>query len=537
MDAGGNFVVGWFSNHSGGTYQIFAQRFDASGQALGGEFRVNSNPAITGSPLFDAAMNAGGEFIFAYGGIDADGQGIEARRYDAQGRPQGSSVVANSAATNQREVAPAVALNDDGTFVVTWNDGSGDVRGQVLNGSGLRVGPEFRVNVVTAGGQFDPFVASHPGGFVVTWTSDGQDGSGLGVYGRRFEIYRGPASVGGRAFVDANNNNVRDASEVGRDGVVVSLLNDRGEVVQSTGTGNGGHYRFDDLRPGATYTVQFTAPPSSGFSAMDQGGNDTSDSDADPATGRTAPFTLAPGQVDLTRDAGLVPLGTISGLKYHDADADGVRDPGEAGLPGWTLFLDADNDGRLDAGERSTVTGPTGAYTFADLRPGTYRLAEVPLLRWDLTTPVTSLTTTLPPGGNRTIEVGNHPTSPATTAAPLGGGRSRPARRGTITPPCAGTTSAPTRRATTRRSVRSSGATRTGPTLSSACTTPPASRAVARSSLIPKPRTSGRTRPLPWAPTAGSSSSGRAARWAAGGGTSSHSVSMPPGRNSAASSG
>ena len=33
----------------------------------------------------DLAMNAGGEVVVAYGGYDADGTGVEARRYDAAG--------------------------------------------------------------------------------------------------------------------------------------------------------------------------------------------------------------------------------------------------------------------------------------------------------------------------------------------------------------------------------------------------------------------------------------------------------------------
>jgi hypothetical protein len=49
------------------------------------------------------------------------------------------------------------------------------------------VGSEFRVNTYITNAQWDPSVASLPGGgFVMTWSSDGQDGSNYGVYGRRF---------------------------------------------------------------------------------------------------------------------------------------------------------------------------------------------------------------------------------------------------------------------------------------------------------------------------------------------------------------
>lgn len=40
--------------------------------------------------------------------------------------------------------------------------------------------------------------------------------------------------------------------------------------------------------------------------------------------------------------------GEIRGTKWHDVDGDGVRDAGEPGLPGWTVYLDENNNGRLD---------------------------------------------------------------------------------------------------------------------------------------------------------------------------------------------
>ena len=51
-----------------------------------------------------------------------------------------------------------------------------------------RVGPEFRINTRTVGSQQMPALAtlkSH--GFVVAWTSKGQDGAGWGVYGQRYK--------------------------------------------------------------------------------------------------------------------------------------------------------------------------------------------------------------------------------------------------------------------------------------------------------------------------------------------------------------
>ena len=49
----------------------------------------------------------------------------------------------------------------------------------------------------------------------------------------------------------------------------------------------------------------------------------------------------------------------------------------DEGLSGWTVFLDADNDGEFDAGELSTATLVDGQYEFSDLGAGTYHVRFV----------------------------------------------------------------------------------------------------------------------------------------------------------------
>ena len=59
------------------------------------------------------------------------------------------------------------------------------------------VGPERAVNTTTAGSQFAPGVAGEPGGpYLVVWQSSDQDGSGAGVYARLFDAARKRRSTG-----------------------------------------------------------------------------------------------------------------------------------------------------------------------------------------------------------------------------------------------------------------------------------------------------------------------------------------------------
>ena len=55
---------------------------------------------------------------------------------------------------------------------------------------------------------------------------------------------------------------------------------------------------------------------------------------------------------------------TITGMKFEDVDADGIRDADEVGLSGWTIYLDLDGSDTLTAGDAFTATDVVGHYAF-----------------------------------------------------------------------------------------------------------------------------------------------------------------------------
>lgn len=106
-------------------------------------------------------------------------------------------------------------------------------------------------------------------------------------------------------------------------------------------------------------------------------------------------FLIGPDgtRVELIRDVGRdVYAGRIYGTKFNDLNANGVQDPNEPGLPGWTIFLDENQNAVLDPGERSTVTDADGNYAFVGLELNeTYVVSEVPQSRWQQSTPTSGL--------------------------------------------------------------------------------------------------------------------------------------------------
>ena len=56
---------------------------------------------------------------------------------------------------------------------------------------------------------------------------------------------------------------------------------------------------------------------------------------------------------------------SVSGIKFNDLNANGVKDVGEPGLGGWTLYADYDEDGRLDGPGNDGVDGGGTTEPFA----------------------------------------------------------------------------------------------------------------------------------------------------------------------------
>lgn len=79
----------------------------------------------------------------------------------------------------------------------------------------------------------------------------------------------------------------------------------------------------------------------------------------------------------------------VAGTVWSDENANGVRDPGEQGIENWTVYVDLNKSGSLDAGEPTGVTAADGSYQL-ELRGalGTYTVAQVLQPNWTQTYPV-----------------------------------------------------------------------------------------------------------------------------------------------------
>ena len=240
-----------------------------------------------------------------------------------------------------------------------------------LNGVTASIIPDGAATIlvtnVDEGTEFDLFMHAQtvtvgPGDYTWTATATGNyefEGDDDGAF--TADACAPPSSLGDTVWHDVDADGLQGADEPGVPDIKVSLEVD-GVTVATDMTDENGKYLFEDLEPGVEYTIVFTIPDVWTITTQDAG-DDALDSDAAP-DGSTVPVVLAPGESNLTVDAGVVSnIGTIVVTKTTDTDTDQ-----EFG------FTVGDNTVELGSGESVEF----------DLVSGSYTITEVVVDGWDL---------------------------------------------------------------------------------------------------------------------------------------------------------
>ena len=225
-----NFVVVWSSDGQDGSHTGAVGRlFNAAGTPVGGEFAINAS--TTGyQDRVNVGSNPAGNFVVAWTewiSYDASYE-VRARRFNSSGTAQGGDIVVNTYTTGSQGSSP-VAMDSAGNFVVVWSsapdfltsqppqDGSGTgIFARRFDASGNPLSAEFQVNQYTTDNQYSPRIAMNPGGdFIVVWTSDHQDAQSSSIMARRFDNVGTP--LGGEFRVNTHESNFQQEPDVALD--------------------------------------------------------------------------------------------------------------------------------------------------------------------------------------------------------------------------------------------------------------------------------------------------------------------------------
>jgi hypothetical protein len=190
---GGGFVVLWESYSENSDWSgILAQMFENNCTKRGEEFKANtdtlSSPII---PCISGLSDGGFVICWETESEYTERMGIFGQLFESSGSKRGEEFNINP--VGEVNYSPSVCSLSDGIFVICWTSEGHDVDqsgifAQMFENNGTKFGDELQVNTYTAGSQSLSSVSSiSDGGFVVCWGSEGQDGSGFGVFLQIFD--------------------------------------------------------------------------------------------------------------------------------------------------------------------------------------------------------------------------------------------------------------------------------------------------------------------------------------------------------------
>jgi Ca2+-binding RTX toxin-like protein len=158
-------------------------------QSTTGIMQITSG-TLSDSQDVTALTNGNYVIVYSQQSTDGSGRGIFAQIFDSSGTRIGAATQINTYVTND-QVLPSVAALSGGGYVIGWTsagqDGaSGGIYTQRFNASGVAQGTETLVNTATAGNQSHVTITGlAAGGYVVAWSSD-QNASDSDIFSQRF---------------------------------------------------------------------------------------------------------------------------------------------------------------------------------------------------------------------------------------------------------------------------------------------------------------------------------------------------------------
>jgi predicted outer membrane repeat protein len=190
------------------------------------------------------------------------------------------------------------------------------------------------------------------------------------------EVQPPTGSIAGNVFVDANANGKLDTGEKHLAGVKVYIDTNKSGALDSGETSividAAGNFKFANLAAG-TYRVREVLPGSYAITA--------------PAIGYFDVALKAGQAVSGLLFADAPATASVSGRVFNDANGNGLRDPGEMGLGLWQVFIDRNNNGKIDGSDIAVTTDINGNWSFKGQIAGTYTLRVVNVAGNDATKP------------------------------------------------------------------------------------------------------------------------------------------------------
>lgn len=232
--ANGDFVVTWQTGfwYEGPTPKVWYRLYRADGTPKGKAQRVSSSRAGEFDPA--VALGEDGRFVIVWTGGDYSfDTSVCCRRFDAKGRPLGSRFRL-STITDGSQLQPTVAMAADGGFLAAWTNSpdpypsrGADVYARRFDAAGKPLGRELVASVETFQEQAAPqVVMTENGDFLIGWESWRGEGSFYDVFVRRLTADGTPLGEDLEATPDYITSQYQPALAAGADGTFIVVWTD-----------------------------------------------------------------------------------------------------------------------------------------------------------------------------------------------------------------------------------------------------------------------------------------------------------------------
>jgi len=210
----GETVAVWEDFRAGsGSSDIYFQRFDGFGNAIGANVRVNETTGTGQRTSPDIAIDSSGNFVVVWTGTGLNSLDIWRQKYNNSGTKIGSNTLVNDDGTNKDQGDPAIAMTESGNYVVAWFDlrSGTNVDIYAMRFGGLAGGPttNFKVNDdIGTTHQRNPDVGiDETGAFKIVW--DDERNGNKDIYA---QSYSSSGNVDGTNWKVNNNTASTDES-------------------------------------------------------------------------------------------------------------------------------------------------------------------------------------------------------------------------------------------------------------------------------------------------------------------------------------
>jgi uncharacterized protein (DUF2141 family) len=140
-------------------------------------------------------------------------------------------------------------------------------------------------------------------------------------------------------------------------------------------------------------------------------------------------FDIGANEAGSTPPGGTTTGASIAGAVFDDLNGNGVRDSGDNGISGITIYNDANNNYVMESSEARTTTDASGNYKFTNLSAGAYKIRQTLQSGWGQTTPSNGFGHTISLASNQqvtamdfgAVQSGGTQTPPPSTGAGISG--------------------------------------------------------------------------------------------------------------------